>query len=186
MNPAVPDRQPRKTPVAKRASIASERTESATSQATGVVPRWLSGWRGELVLLALVLVGIAIFFVGYGVGVRDDTFRTDWYSPLRGTSAAPLAVASVQGGAIDRSGNTRLLVTVRGLRILPAGATYVLSVIRNGASPEHCGYFGVGKGTTQIHLSCPNLPAAPNDWLITIAPKTAAQFGKILLRSPRR
>jgi len=150
-----------------------------------VIPRWLSGWRGELVLLALVLVGIALFFTGYGVGMRDDTFHTDWYSPLRGTGAAPLAVGSVQGGAIDRSGNTPLLVTVRGLRILPAGAAYTLSVIRNGESPELCGHFGVGTGTTQVHLNCPNLPAEPSGWLITTAPKEAGQLGKTLLRSPR-
>jgi hypothetical protein len=185
MTPAVPDLRSRKTSVTKRASAASERTKSASSQAAGVIPRWLSGWRGELVLLALVLVGIAIFFAGYGVGMRDDTFHTEWYSPLRGTSAAPLAVGSVQGGAIDRSGNTPLLVTVRGLRILPAGATYTLSVIRNGASPVRCGYFGVGTGTTQVHLSCPNLPTAPSDWLVTVTSRPAGQFGKILLRSPR-
>ena len=124
MTPAVPDLRPRKPSVAKRASAASERTKSTASQAAGVIPRWLSGWRGELVLLALVLVGVAIFFGGYGVGMRDNTFRTEWYSPLHGTSAAPLAVGSVQGGPIDRSGNTPLLVTLRGLRILPAGAAY--------------------------------------------------------------
>jgi hypothetical protein len=185
MTPAVPDLRPRKPSVAKRASAASERTKSTASQAAGVIPRWLSGWRGELVLLALVLVGVAIFFAGYGVGMRDNTFRTEWYSPLHGTSAAPLAVGSVQGGPIDRSGNTPLLVTLRGLRILPAGAAYTLSVIRDAASPERCGYFGVGTGTTQVHLSCPNLPVEPSGWLITTASKEAGQLGKTLLRSPR-
>ena len=150
-----------------------------------MIPRWLSGWRGELVLLVLVLLGVATFFAGYGVGMRDDTFHTDWYSPLRGTSAAPLAVGNVQGSSIDRSGNTPLLVTVRGLRILPAGEAYALFVIRSGRSPERCGLFSVGTGTTQIHLSCPNLPAGPSEWLVTTDPKQAGQLGKILLRSPR-
>jgi hypothetical protein len=150
-----------------------------------VIPRWLSGWRGELILLALVLLGIAIFFAGYGVGMRDDTFHTHWYSPLRGTRAAPLAVGSVQGSTIDRSGNTPLLLTVRGLRILPDGEDYTLYVNNGDRSPKRCGFFGVGTDTTQVHLSCPNLPVEPGGWLVTTAPNEAGRLGTILLRSPR-
>jgi hypothetical protein len=160
--------------------VTSERTKAAV-----VIPRWLSGWRGELLLLALVLLGVAIFITGYGVGMRDDTFHTHWYSPLRGTRAAPLAVGNVQGGVIDRSGNMPLLLTVRGLRILPASEAYALSAVRGGQAPARCAFFGVGTGTTQVHLNCPNLPTEPSDWLITTAPKETGQPGKILLRSAR-
>jgi len=174
----------RKASAPKRDSATSERKKAA-AQATAVVPRWLTGWRGELILLALVLLGIAIFITGYGVGMRDDTFHTHWYSPLRGTGAAPLAVGNVQGGVIDRSGNMPLLLTVRGLQILPAGEAYALSAVRSGQAPSRCAFFGVGTGTTQVHLSCPNLPPKPSGWLITTVPKEAGQPGKILLRSAR-
>ena len=185
MTPAVPDPRSRKTSARKHFAAASERAKSANPQAKVVNPRCLSGWRGELALLVLVLLGVTTFFAGYGVGMRDDTFHTHWYSPLRGTGAAPLAVGNVQGGSIDRSGNTPLLVTVRGLRILPAGEAYALSVIRSGRSPERCGLFGVGAGTTQVHLNCPNLPAKPSGWIVTTDSKQPGEPGKILLRSPR-
>jgi len=177
----VPDRR---SP--KRVSATSEPTKTAAAQPTAVIPRWLSGWRGELLLLVLVLLGAAVFITGYGVGLRDDTFHTHWYSPLRGTHAAPLAVGNVQGGVIDRSGNMPLLLTVRGLRMPPAGEAYVLSVVRNGQAPARCAFFGVGTGTTQVHLSCPNLPPEPKGWLITTAPNEANRSGTILLRSAQR
>jgi len=186
MTPPVPGLRSRKASAPKRASVASERRKLAAEQAAVVIPRWLSGWRGELILLALVLLGIAIFITGYGVGMRDDTFHTHWFSPLRGTRAAPLAVGNVQGGVIDRSGNMPLLLTVRGLRILPSDETYALSVVRSGQAPVRCAFFGVGTGTTQVHLSCPNLPTEPSDWLITAASEKAGQPERALLRSARR
>lgn len=135
-------------------------------------------------LLGLVLLAIAIFFAGYGVGMRDETFHTYWVSPLRGTSAAKYAVGSVQGGLADRSGNTPLLVTVRGLPIGAPRKSYSLYVIHAGRPPERCGYFGVGTGTTQVRLNCPDLPAQPNSWLVSAATRVAGRLGTIVLRSP--
>lgn len=147
--------------------------------------RLLSGWRGEVILLSLLLLGFAVFLLGYGVGAHDDTFRTSWVSPLGGTRAAPYAVGSVQGGPPDRGGNTPLLVTVRGLEILPAGERYVLYVRRFDRPTARCGEFTVGTGTTQVHLSYPGLTREPRGWLIARGPATTGGIGQILLRTTR-
>ena len=139
-----------------------------------------------ILLLALVLLGITIFFAGYAAGRHDNTFRTSWYSPLRGTSAAPLTVGSVQGGPIDPVGNTPLLVTVRGLRILPANERYVLYVLDAKRVPSRCGAFSVGEGTTQVKLSYPGLPKEPHGWKIARERRDATGIGKIVARTAWR
>lgn len=150
------------------------------------VKRGQSDWRREVTLLALVLLGIAIFFAGYATGRHDDTFRTSWYSPLRGTSAAPLTVGSVQGGPIDPVGNTPLLVTVRGLRVLPANERYVLYVLDAKRVPSRCGAFSVGEGTTQVKLSYPGLPKEPHGWKIARERRGATGIGRIVARTAWR
>jgi hypothetical protein len=140
-------------------------------------------WRREVTLLALVLLGIVIFFAGYATGRHDDTFLTSWYSPLRGTGSAPLSVGSVQGGPIDPVGNTALLVTVRGLPILPASEHYVLYVLDAKRVPSRCGAFSVGKGTTQVKLSYPGLPKKPHGWKIALERNGATSIGKIVART---
>jgi hypothetical protein len=137
-------------------------------------------------LLALVLLGITIFFIGYATGRHDDTFLTSWYSPLRGAGAAPLAVGSVQGGPIDPVGNTPLLVTVRGLRILPANEHYVLYVLDAKRRLYRCGEFSVGNGTTQVKLSYPGLPKEPHGWKITRERRGTTGIGKTVARTARR
>jgi hypothetical protein len=142
--------------------------------------------RREVALLGLVLLGIAVFFVGYATGRHDSTFRTSWYAPLRGTSVAPQTVGSVQGGPIDPDGNTPLLVTVRGLRILPTDEHYVLYVLNRKHGQSRCGAFSVGAGTTQVKLSYPGLPQEPHGWKIARERSSATDIGKIVARTAWR
>jgi hypothetical protein len=137
-----------------------------------------------LLLLLLLLLAIAIFFTGYGIGMRDETFGTAWYSALDGTRAAPLAVGSVQGGSIDDAGNTPLLITVRGLRVLTGGERYVLYVMRARRAPMRCGTFSVSTGATRVHLSYPGLPDEPRGWLIAREAPDTRGIGNVLLRTP--
>jgi hypothetical protein len=139
--------------------------------------------RREVVLLGLVLLGIAIFFIGYATGQSDETFRTNWYSPLKGTSAASHTFGSVQGGPIQPNGNTPLLVTVRGLPILPGSEHYVLYVLKAKGGPLRCGAFSVGAGTTQVNLSYPGLPKEPHGWEIAREKAGSTGIGKIVART---
>lgn len=169
-----------------RHSEAHRAADKLAAQSRRAVQSGQNNWRREVTLLALVLLGIVIFFAGYATGRHDDTFQTSWYSPLRGTGAAPLSVGSVQGGPIDPVGNTPLLVTVRGLRILPANERYVLYVLNVKRVASRCGAFSVGKGTTQVKLSYPGLPKEPFGWKIARERRGATGIGKIVARSARR
>ncbi|MHB8059704.1 MAG: hypothetical protein ACYDHO_02580 [Gaiellaceae bacterium] len=142
--------------------------------------------RREVVLLGLVLLGIAVFFIGYATGRSDDTFRTNWYSPLKGTNAAPQTFGSVQGGPIDPGGNTPLLVTVRGLPILTGSKHYVLYVLDAKRSPSPCGTFSVGEGTTRVELSFPGLPEEPHGWRIAREKPGTRGMGEIVARTAWR
>ncbi|MGC9974699.1 MAG: hypothetical protein ABSC36_04845 [Gaiellaceae bacterium] len=127
-----------------------------------------------------------IFFAGYATGQHDNTFRTSWYAPLRGTSAAPLAVGSVQGGPIEPAGNTPLLVTVRDLRILPSNERYVLYVLYAKHAAARCGDFSVGEGTTQVHMNYPGLSTEPRGWKITRERQGQTGIGVVVAQSPER
>lgn len=126
---------------------------------------------------------MAIFAVGYATGRHDSTFRTSWYSPLRGTSAAPETVGSVQGGPNTPGENTPLLVTMRGLRILPNGEHYVLYVLSRNHGLLPCGTFSVGEGTTQVKLSYPGLRLEPRGWRIARERVGATDIGTIVART---
>jgi hypothetical protein len=143
------------------------------------------GWRAEVAVLGLVLLGIAIFFGGYAAGMKDTTFHTNWYSPLRGTGRNSAVVGSVQGGIIDPGGNTPLLVTVRGLKVLPHGEPYVLYELRrDGRPPARCGEFTVGPGRTQVKMSFPGLPRQPYGWAIARERKGSSEISEIVARTP--
>jgi hypothetical protein len=163
-----------------------ETTTSSPPKSPTEARRRQREWRREVALLGLVLLGIAVFFIGYATGRHDDTFRTNWYSPLRGTGAAPQTFGSVQGGPIDSSSNTPLLVTVRGLPVLKGREHYVLYLIdaKHQASP--CGAFAVGKGTTRVKLSFPGLPDEPRGWKIAREKTSAAGLGEVVAQTPRR
>ncbi len=153
---------------------------------TGNGPPAQRDWRREFGLLALGLLGVLIFFAGYATGQHDNTFRTSWYAPLRGTSAAPFAVGSVQGGRIEPAGNTPLLVTVRDLRILPANEHYVLYVLYAKHAAARCGDFSVGEGTTQMHMNYPGLSTEPHGWKITRERQGQTGAGVVVARTPQR
>jgi hypothetical protein len=171
---------PRSTrkPVSEDASSSPQLSEEAL--------RKRSERRREVVSLGLVLLGIAIFFIGYATGRHDDTFRTSWYSPLKGTNAAPQTFGNVQGSPIDQSGNTPLLVTVRGLPILSASEHYVLYVLDAERKPSPCGSFSVGEGTTRVELSFPGLPEEPHGWRIARENVGATEMGKVVARTAWR
>ncbi len=172
--------------VQRRRSRQKPELENSSSRPTYSEEAKRSERRRELVLLGLVLLGIVVFFAGYATGQHDSTFRTSWYTPLRGTSAAPHTIGSVQGGRIDQDGNTPLLVTVRGLPVLPVNQRYVLYVLDGKRKPARCGSFAVGKGTTQVKLSYPGLPTKPRGWKMARETNGAIGIGEVVAETARR
>ena len=74
---------------------------------------------------------------------------------LRGTEAAPNAVAVVRLGKTNEAGNWSMLVTVEGLRHLPEGDYYTLYMLKNGRRVVACGTFNVAGGSdkTTVRLN---------------------------------
>jgi len=153
------------------------------SKSTAVAASRHSHRRQELALLGIVFLGIALFFLGYGVGERDTTFRTDWVKPLRGTVVTPNAVGTVQGGSIDANGNTPILVTVRGLPLLHAGDRYALYLTLGGRPASSCGEFTAGEKTAQVRLNTPMLWKRFDGWEVVRIRNGKPDLERPLLRT---
>lgn len=114
---------------------------------------------GASLALAAALA-FASFGAGYYLADRGDenqaAFRAQRLVQFRATAAnASAAVAVVQFGARDRSGNWPMLVTVEGLPQLPRGDYYTLYMTRKGERLVVCGTFNVrgGQRRTTVRLS---------------------------------
>jgi Anti-sigma-K factor rskA len=104
--------------------------------------------RGAALLLAAALAAAA-FGVGYLVGDRNEgvkAFESTQVVRLHGTSRAPRALATVQVGKPDKSGNLPMLVTAQGLKRLGPSGYYTLALTKNGRPVVTCGTFRIGPG----------------------------------------
>jgi len=141
--------------------------------------------RQELMLLALALLALVVFGVGYSVGQRDETFHTDWVKPLHGLAGANGAVGTIQGGTPDANGNTPLLLTVRGLRPLHKAERYILYLTRDGKRFSSCGEFKARATTTRVRLSAPGTLTYRDGWEVVRAELDDRTVEKPLLRTAR-
>lgn len=123
---------------------------------------------GAVLVLAAALL-LATFGAGYLIGDRGGggEFGSVRVVAMHGTKAAPAALASLQVGEADKSGNWPLLVRVRGLRALPAGGWYELYLTRHGKLRVSCGTFNVHPGTTVVRLNAPYKLKRFDGWVIT-------------------
>jgi hypothetical protein len=106
-------------------------------------------------LAAAVAVAGAFFAVGYFVADDGVAFNHDFYVEMRGAEAAPNASATIDVGERDEAGNWPMVITVRGLRVLPEGGRYLLYLTRNGRPVAWCGSFAVEEGETTALLNAP-------------------------------
>jgi hypothetical protein len=124
--------------------------------------------RGALLALAAALAAAA-FGVGYLVADRDgsgtQTFETDFSLAMRGTQAAPGAVASLLVGKIDDDGNWPMELTVRNLTPLE-NERYELFLTRRGALGPSCGTFFVRSDKAITHLNAPYRLRNYDGWVI--------------------
>ena len=74
---------------------------------------------------------------------------------MRGTQAAPGAVASLVVGEQDDDGNWPMAMTVRGLPRLAEGERYELRLTRAGRLGPSCGTFLVQSDKTVAYLNAP-------------------------------
>ncbi|MGH3105286.1 MAG: anti-sigma factor domain-containing protein [Gaiellaceae bacterium] len=119
-------------------------------------------------LVLAAAVAVAAFGAGFLVGDRSeaDAFRTDFVVPMRGTDAAPTAIASLDVGEQDKSDNWPMILTVRELPRLPEGDRYELLLTKKGRPAVSCGTFQVA-GKTVVYLNAPYRLRQYDGWVIT-------------------
>ena len=114
---------------------------------------------GRRPLAAAVAAGLALvagsFAVGYFLGDDAVDFEHDYYVDMRGAAAAPEASARIDVGKRDEAGNWPMVISVRGLRDLPAGGRYLLYLTRRGRPVAWCGSFRVHEGRTTSLMNAP-------------------------------
>jgi len=123
--------------------------------------------RGRVLTLALGFAAVTLV-VGYLFGAaRTGGFNTDFSVQMNATAAAPQASAVVNVGQLDDGGNWPLKVQVTGLRQLPKGGYYELSLTHNGKPTASCGTFRVHSGTTEVRLNAPYDFRHYDGWVVT-------------------
>lgn len=126
--------------------------------------------RGALLALAAALAAAA-FGAGYLVADRGDdagvqAFETDFSLVMRGTQAAPGAVASLVVGKRDDDGNWPMELTVRNLPPLGEDERYELYLTRGGELGPSCGTFFVQSDKAIAHLNAPFELKQFDGWVI--------------------
>jgi hypothetical protein len=129
---------------------------------------------GAALALAAAIALVA-FLGGYLAGYRkhNDTgaasFTAAQKITLHGTSRAPNAVAVVEVGRKDASGNLPMLITTRGLRRLPPSGYYTLALTKGGKPVVACGTFRVrsGNSRTTVRMAVAYDVTRFDGWVVT-------------------
>jgi hypothetical protein len=117
---------------------------------------WPAGRRPLAAAIAAALVLVAgSFALGYSIADDEVDFEHDFFVDMRGAAAAPKASGRIDVGKRDEAGNWPMVISVRGLRQLPAGGRYLLYLTRGGRPVAWCGSFRVHEGTTRSLLNAP-------------------------------
>jgi hypothetical protein len=125
-------------------------------------------------LAAGFALGLAVMAASLGIGVlighhSGGSFRTEHVVAMRGTAAAPNAIASIDLGRPDNGGNWPLKLHVTQLATQPAGKYYELWLTRRGKLVATCGTFRVvdETKTTSVRLNAPYKLTGFDGWVIT-------------------
>jgi hypothetical protein len=126
--------------------------------------------RGALLALAAALAAAA-FGAGYLVADRGaephaQAFETDFVLQMRGTQAAPGAVASLVVGKKDDDGNWPMELTVRNLPREGDRTRFELVLTRKGKVAASCGTFFVASDKTIAFLNAPYALRTYDGWAI--------------------
>jgi hypothetical protein len=129
-----------------------------------VVPRRR---RVALALLAAALAAAAFAGGWFTRGDSGDAFEVRREVLMHGTANAPVASGSLSLGYPDAHGNWEMLVSVRGLRPLPQGGSYVLLLTKDGKPIVTCGTFNVGpSGEARVRLGASYRLSEFDGWVV--------------------
>ena len=141
--------------------------------------------RRRLALIAAAVAAVAVVFLGgYIIGNRgtggDAPAKT---MSLKGTAAAPGALASLRIDHADAAGNWPMELSVTGLPKLPGREYYVVYLVRDGKPWAPCGTFVVAGAThgTSVRLNAPyELEKGDTWWVMKQMPDDSAPGAVVL------
>ena len=142
------------------------------------------GGQKRFMLLAAALAGLAtVFFAGYAMGNHSGGVAAAHTLELRGTKAAPGALASLVIQDVDAAGNWPMKLSVTGLAPLPKHGYYEVYLTRHGKPFAPCGVFLVkSKGTaTSVQLNAPYHLQKGDDWVVTRQLPGQREVGTVVL-----
>jgi Anti-sigma-K factor rskA len=132
-------------------------------------------------IAAIAAVLVVAFVLGYLAGNRGGGLAAETSLHLRGTRAAPNALASLRILPVDTSGNWPMRLSATGLPKLGHTSYYEVFLVRNGKIYAPCGSF-VSTGTVDVTLNAP-YRLKPNDtWVVTRQERGDRTAGPVVLR----
>jgi hypothetical protein len=122
--------------------------------------------RAGLMLGIAAAIALIAFVGGFVAGRAKDTFSTAFDVPMHGTALASNATATIHVGQLDSSGNWPLKLVVHGLKPLPKGEYYEMSLTKNGKRAATCGTFRLSDGGS-VRLNAPYRLRGVG-WIVTL------------------
>lgn len=141
--------------------------------------------RRTALLAAAVVVLLLAFLGGYIAGNGSDNgLANGRLLKLKGTKAAPAALASLRLQAVDASGNWPMRLSVRGLPKLPPKGYYEVFLVREGKLYAPCGSFVVGStdSTVSVQLNAPYRLRQGDSWVVTKQLPGVRKAGAVVLK----
>jgi hypothetical protein len=139
----------------------------------------------RIMLLAAALCVLALVFLGgYLAGNRGGGLGSAHALQLRGTAAAPKALASLVVQEADAAGNWPMRLSVTGLPELPRHGYYEVFLSRNGSPLLPCGGFVVKNqnAAVSVQLNAPYHLRKGDTWVVTKELPGKPGAGPVVLR----
>lgn len=140
--------------------------------------------RGAL-LAAAVVVFLVAFLAGYiAANGGGNGLSAGHLLKLKGTNAAPAALASLRIQPVDESGNWPMRLSARGLPKLPPKGYYAVFLVRNGKIYAPCGSFVVrsADSTVSVALNAPYRLRPGDSWVVTKQLPGEHEAGTVVLK----
>jgi len=152
------------------AELSPELERGPTLAMTLAQRRRKHGIQRRIALLAAALTVFAlVFLAGYLAGNHGGSLAGSRTLQLRGTAAAPNALASLVIQDSDAAGNWPMRLSATGLPKLPRHGYYAVYLTRGGRPTLLCGFFVVKStnGAVSVQLNAPYHLEHGDSWVVT-------------------
>jgi hypothetical protein len=124
--------------------------------------------RRRALTFALIAAALAVAAFAAGYAARKPARFSSDSAPIamKGTQAAPAALASIRLANKDTAGNWPMQIEEHGLKPLPKGGYYQLWLTKKGKPAASCGTFAVTPDQTTVEMNIPYNLNQYNGWIL--------------------